>query len=323
MILNEIIKPILENSGEISFTEAAALAQYSDKTALYAAADLIRKQFCGNEFDTCSIINARSGLCGEDCQWCAQSAKYKTGVNTYPLLDADKILDCALKNDSTGVKRFALVTSGRRVEKEEMRKLCEIAKNIRKKTGLKLCASMGLTGKEELRMLKDAGVSRYHCNLETAASLFQKLCSTHTQEEKKQTLFAAKECGMEICSGGIIGMGESMEQRIELACDLRSLGAQSVPVNILNPAQGTPLENAAPLSGDEIVTTMAVFRFILPGAFIRFAGGRAKMSEALQEQAFRAGVNAAMVGDLLTTTGPNIEKDYALFKRAGYDTERK
>ena len=304
--------------GEVSYEEAVELAKYPDKASLYAAANSIREKFCGKEFDTCSIVNARSGLCNEDCKWCAQSAKHKTGIKTYPIMNADEVFDCAVKNDLNRVKRFSLVASGRNVQKKEVQKFCEMYKRIREKTSLKLCASMGLIGKDELLMLKDAGISRYHCNLETAPSFFSELCSTHTIEEKKATMLAARECGLDICSGGIIGMGESMEQRIELACELRSLGVKSVPMNILNPIKGSALENAAPLSDEEILTTIAAFRFVLPDAFIRFAGGRINMSETLQKKALQTGINASIVGDLLTTAGAGIEKDYEMFRELGY-----
>jgi biotin synthase len=322
MNLDEILRRILEQDGDVSYLEAVELTKYPDKNLLYAAANSIREKFCGNKLDTCSIVNARSGKCGEDCKWCAQSAKHKTGIETYPIKDEDEVLDCAVQNDIKGVKRFSMVTSGRKVEKEEMEKFCKMYNRIREKTGLKLCASMGLIGMEEMLMLKEAGVSRYECNLETASSFFPELCTTHTSEEKKATLRLAKECGMEICSGGIIGMGESMEQRVELACELRELRVKSVPINILNPIKGSALENAKPLSEEEVLTTMAVFRFVLPDAFIRFAGGRINMSGALQKKALQSGINASLVGGLLTTLGSNINEDYEMFETLGYDAHR-
>ena len=318
MILQKLTKHILEDAGRISYEEAVELTKYPDKDALYNAANLIREKFCGKEFDTCSIMNARSGLCSEDCKWCAQSSRHKTNIDIFPMIDASDALDQAIKNDAAGVKRFSLVTSGKSVTKKEVQEFCGMYKLIREKTGLQLCASMGLIGKEELLMLKNAGVSRYHCNLETASSFFPEVCSTHTIEEKKQTLLFAKECGLDICSGGIIGIGESMEHRVELVCELRLLGVKSVPVNILNPVMGSALENAVQLSDDEILTTMAMFRFVLPDAFIRFAGGRIKMSEELQIRALNSGINASIVGDLLTTSGPGIEKDYEMFRKVNW-----
>jgi biotin synthase len=322
MYLKTITKKVLEQAGDISYSEAVKLTKYPDKDLLYAAANEIREKFCGSEFDTCSIINARSGKCSEDCKWCAQSAKHKTDIETYPMKSADNVFDCAMQNDIMGLKRFSLVTSGRRVEKREMEKFCEMYKRIRKKTGLKLCASMGLIGEEELLMLRDAGITRYQCNLETASSFFGELCSTHTSEEKKATLRLAKECGLEICSGGIIGMGETMEHRVELACELRELGVKSVPINILNPIKGSALENAKPLTDEEILTAIAVFRFVLPNAFLRFAGGRINMSRALQKKALQSGINAALIGDLLTTLGTGVKEDYELFEGVGYNARR-
>ncbi|MDR2579650.1 MAG: biotin synthase BioB [Fibromonadaceae bacterium] len=316
-MLEAILKKVLEQKGEVSAQEALELAK-EPKDLLYSAANEIREKFCGNVLDTCSIINARSGLCSEDCKWCAQSVKHKTDIGTYPMASSEEVFEYALLNAQKGVKRFSLVTSGRSVNKELMKKFCEMYKGIREKTNLELCASMGLIGKEELLMLKEAGVKRYQCNLETSSRFFSQLCTTHNTEEKKTTLRIAKECGFEICSGGIIGMGESFEHRVELACELRELGVKSVPINILNPIKGSALENAKPLTDEEILTTIAVFRFVLPDAFLRFAGGRINMSEDLQKKALQAGINAAMVGDLLTTLGTKIDRDYEIFESLGY-----
>ena len=321
-MIETILKRILEQKGEVSFQEAVELGKEPNKDLLYSAANEIREKFCGNVLDTCSIINARSGLCSEDCKWCAQSAKHKTNIETYPMAGSDEVFECALQNDIKGIKRFSLVTSGRKVSKKDMEKFCEMYKRIREKTNLELCASMGLLGKEELLMLKEAGVKRYQCNLETASSFFPQLCSTHSTEEKKAVLRMARECGLEMCSGGIIGMGETFEHRVELACELRELGIKSVPINILNPIKGSALENAKPLSDEEILTTIAMFRFVLPNAFLRFAGGRINMSEALQKKALQSGINAAMVGDLLTTLGTSVDRDYEMFKSLGYETSR-
>ncbi|MCL2101719.1 MAG: biotin synthase BioB [Fibromonadales bacterium] len=317
-MIETILKRVIEQKGEVSFQEAVELAKEPNKDLLYSAANEIREKFCGNALDTCSIINARSGLCSEDCKWCAQSAKHKTDIETYPMVSSDEVFECALQNDIKGIKRFSMVTSGRKVGKKDMEKFCEMYKRVREKTNLELCASMGLIGKEELLMLKEAGVKRYQCNLETASSFFPKLCTTHSTEEKKAVLRTARECGLEPCSGGIIGMGETFEQRVELACELRELGIKSVPINILNPIKGSALENAKPLTDEDILTTIAVFRFVLPDAFLRFAGGRINMSQDLQKKALQSGINAAMVGDLLTTLGTSVDKDYEMFKELGF-----
>jgi biotin synthase len=318
MNLEEITKKIVEENYEISFKEAVELTKEPNKNLFYAAANEIRENRCGNFIDTCSIINARSGFCSEDCKWCAQSAKHKTDIETYPILSTEEVLKSAMQNDAQGVQRFSLVTSGRKVNKKEMEKFCEIVEEIREKTNLKLCASMGLLDKEEMQMLADADITRYHCNLETSSSFFPLLCTTHTTEDKKKVLRLAKECGMEICSGGIIGMGESMEQRIELAFELKDLGVASVPINILNPIKGSALQDTKPLTEDDILTTMAIFRFVLPNIPLRFAGGRINMSEDLQKKALQSGINAAIVGDLLTTLGTKVNKDFEMFKSLGF-----
>ncbi|MDR2413692.1 MAG: biotin synthase BioB [Odoribacteraceae bacterium] len=318
MIIERLKQRVLAREGEISREEALELSRVADKERLYAAADEIRERFRGNELDTCSIVNARSGRCSEDCKWCAQSAFHSTGIATYPVKSRDEVLAVARANDDNHVKRFSLVTSGRRVNKTEMTAFCDMYRDIKEKTGLKLCASMGLLGREELLMLKEAGVVRYECNLETASSFFPSLCSTHTTAEKKRTLRLAREVGLEICSGGIIGMGESAEQRVELAIELRELGVKSVPINLLDPVKGTALENRPSLDDEEVLTAIALFRFILPDAFIRFAGGRRRMSRELQRRALRSGINASLVGGLLTTAGTDVAEDYEMFAGAGY-----
>ncbi len=295
------------------------LARYEGCEELYKAAEEITRAMCPTVFDSCSIVNARSGRCSENCKWCAQSAHFSTGCNTYDIIDREECMREARHNHSKGVHRFSLVASGRALRGEALREVCDMLQVIKNEIGIDTCASLGLLGRDELQQLWDAGVRRYHCNLETAPSYFDKLCTTHTIEDKLETIRIARDMGFEICSGGIIGMGESPAQRYELALTLRRACPVSIPVNILCPIPGTPLENSEPLTDDEILTTLAIFRFIHPSVQIRFAGGRQKLSRDTQLRAMRIAVNGAIVGDLLTTVGSQIDDDRTLTHEAGYE----
>ena len=294
------IKERILAGGEITPDEALELAQKAIRSDLYAAADEIRKKFCNKTLDTCSIINARSGHCPENCKWCAQSAHHHTQIETYDAIPIHEAISIARLNEQQGIKRLSLVTSGRRIKASEIDYFCDIYRKMGEETHLHLCASMGLLKREELEKLKAAGVKRYHCNLETASSYFSELCTTHTIEQKKETIRTAQELGMEICSGGIIGMGETMKQRIELAFELKELEVCSVPMNILNPIPGTPLEHLEQLSEQDILRTIAFFRYINPEANIRLAAGRALLTND-GETAFKSGASATITGNMLTT----------------------
>ena len=248
----EEIKNYLLHGGQITKNEAFALSQITHKPLLYTLANTVREKFCGNNFDLCSITNAKSGKCSQNCKWCSQSAHYKTNIDVYALADTKKIIAEAINNYQKGVHRYSLVTSGKEVSDITLNKLILIYKKIRAVCNIKLCASMGLLSKEKLQQLRDeAGIDHYHCNLETAPSYFSKLVTTHSIEDKIKTITAAQELGLKVCSGGIIGMGETMEQRIELAFMLRELNIKSIPINILTPVQGTPLEDLPPLGEEE------------------------------------------------------------------------
>ncbi len=285
---------------------------------LCKAADEIREHFCGDAMDLCSIINARSGRCSEDCKWCSQSKYHNTGIDEYEMVEPDEAINQAVSNRREGVNRFSLVTSGRTVSYRQLKRYIDIYHRIAQQSDISLCASMGLLTRDQLKALAEAGVKHYHCNIETAPSFFPNLCSTHTMEEKLQTIRWAQEEGLQICSGGIIGMGETMMQRIEMAITLRDLGAASIPINILMPIKGTPLESAPKITDDEIIATLAIFRLINPKARIRFASGRQQIAHR-QTEALRAGVNAALVGNYLTTIGAtSIDEDKKNFEAAGF-----
>lgn len=314
----ESVTAFVLEGGKLTYEEGVALAHAEDKEALYEGAHRITRHFRGNRFDTCSILNARSGNCTEDCKWCAQSARYATQAESYALLPAAECVRHAVHNRKQGIGRFALVTSGRRLSRSETTALCDTVREIKKHTDIACCASLGLLTREQLRQLRESGVENYHCNIETAPSYFPRVCTTHTIGEKIATLEAAREAGFRICSGGIIGMGETMEQRVEMAVFLQRHEVRSIPLNLLQPIPGTPLEQAVPLSEEEFLTTVALFRYINPQAYLRFSGGRSLLPEPTQRKALRIGINAAITGDMLTTAGSKAAADRRLFASEGY-----
>lgn len=314
----EALKQRVLQGEELTQDEALWLLHMPEKEELYEAAGAITRHFGKPAFNPCSIINARAGQCSENCKWCAQSGHYHTDSDVHGIVSAEQVLAQAQYDERKGVKRFCQVTSGRSVKGAALRKICDNYRELRRHTNLFLCGSLGLLNRDELQQLWEAGMRRYHCNLEAAPSYFGEVCTTHTIEEKIQTLKWAREVGFELCSGGIIGMGETEEQRIELALKLREVRPESIPINILAPIKGTPLADIPPISDEEILTTVAIFRFLHPKAELRFAGGRARLSRDVQLKALGIGINAAVVGDLLTTVGSKIDEDRRLAEEAGY-----
>lgn len=288
------------------------------RRALVEGAERITAAVSPREFDFCSIVNARSGRCSEDCKWCAQSAHYHTGCNTYDIVDAGEARRVARYNASQGIRRFSLVASGKAVHGKALAAMADILRAVRHDDGIGTCASMGLLSADELKVLADAGVRRYHCNLETAPSFFGTLCTTHSQDDKIATIEAARSLGMEICSGGIIGMGESRRQRMEFAIKLREVKPVSIPINILSPIPGTPLGGVPLISEQEIIDTVAMFRYAHPRIYLRFAGGRARLGREALIAAMRAGINGVIAGDLLTTVGSTVADDKTAVAEAGY-----
>lgn len=307
--IESIADRVINTGIGVTREEALELMYKADLDTLSDSANRICKAFHGNKFDSCSIVNARSGLCGEDCKWCAQTKRHQTCCETYDIIDDSETLRAAKLNEETGIRRFSLVTSGRTVSDRDLKNFIHIIKRLKKETNLHLCASMGLLTEAQLERLKEAGIERYHCNMETSKRMWPSLVTTHSQEDKRKTIEAARRQGMAICSGGIIGMGETEEDRVDFALMLREIGVDSVPMNILNPIKGTPLESTPLLSEEEIVRCAAIWRFILPTQVIRFAGGRNRLSKENMKRIFTGGVNGAIMGDMLTTIGNTIRED--------------
>ena len=314
-MLSELKNKILKGY-KISKDEAINLLN-EDLDKLCISADEIRIYFCGNNFDICTIINGKCGNCSEDCKYCAQSVKYNTNIEKHSLCTTETILKDAKYNADKGIIRYSVVTSGRKLLKKDLDSLCRTYAEVKEKVNISLCASHGLLNYEEFLKLKNSGVSRYHNNLETSRNFFPKICTTHTYDEKIKAIKYAKEAGLEVCSGGILGLGESMLDRIDMLFELRELGIKSIPVNILNPIKGTPLENNKPLSEEEILRSIAIFRFIIPDAFIRLAGGRGLFNDK-GKSAFLSGANAAISGDMLTTSGITIQDDLKMLSDLNY-----
>lgn len=306
--------------GDITQSEALELISLpQDNTPLLLAmADKIRQHYSNDTVDCCAIINGRSGHCPENCRFCAQSAHYHTGASVYPLLDSNTIIAAAKKAKAAGAARFAIVTSGRSVvEGPEFDAILNTLKRIRQEVKLETCCSLGLITLKQAIALKNIGVSRYHANIETAPSYFPSICSTHTFADKASVIHTAQKAGLRVCSGGILGLGETPQQRVEMAFTLKDLGIDSVPLNILNPIAGTPFENNQPLSPWEILRTFAVFRFILPKALIRTAGGREVNLRSMQAYALTSGLNGLMIGGYLTTGGNSVSVDMQMIHDLG------
>ena len=318
MTLVEELKERVMSNGRLSREEACALFR-EPLEELSRAADEIRRHYCKDGFDICTIVNGKSGRCSENCKYCAQSSFYHTEAVEYPLMDAKEILDKAIDNARRGVLRYSIVTSGRRLGDNEIDQMCRTIRKIKETVDIEICVSFGLLDKEQFIRLRDAGVSRVHNNLETSRRYFPRVCTTHTFDDKVAAIRAAQDAGLNVCSGGIMGLGETEEDRIDMAFTLKELGIKSVPINMLNPIPGTPYENVPRLKEEEMKRIVAIYRFILPSASIRLAGGRGLLADK-GEGCFRSGANAVISGDMLTTSGYTIESDLEMIGRLGYRT---
>ncbi len=285
---------------------------------LAAQATRIRERFTGGEVDLCALVNAKAGQCAEDCKFCSQSGHYSTDISTYPLMDADQIVERAKQAKGFGAKRFCIVTATRGLSDRDLPLLCEAVRRVKEETGLVPECSLGFVTDGQLAQLKAAGMTRYNHNLETAESHFPNICTTHTYQERLGTLRQLRRHGLEICSGGILGLGESRAERVQLAFALAEMDVECAPINVLNPRPGTPLEESAPPDPMEVVKTIAVFRFILPRAKLELGGGREVNLRDFQSLAFLAGANSLIIGGYLTTRGRQPGQDMQLLKDLGF-----
>ncbi len=308
------------NGGEITEEEAKALIRTKDEDTmvLLAMADKIRQKFDGRAVDLCAIVNARSGNCSEDCKFCAQSARYRTDAKTYPFLREEEVLKAAKKAKEAGAVRFDIVTAGwGQTNPKDFDEIIDLIKKIKAQVEIEVCCSLGFLTEEQAHRLKEAGVSRLHCNIETAPSYFREVCTTHSMEDKEKNVSIAQKAGIRVCCGGIIGLGETMDQRVEMAFQLKKMHIDAVPLNVLNPIAGTPFENNQRLSPLEILRSFAMFRFVLPKALIRTAGGRQINLRSLQAMALAGGLNGVMIGNYLTSAGSDPADDLSMLEDLG------
>lgn len=305
---------------DITFEETIKLVNMEDDyvSDLCESASRIQEFFCGREIDLCTIMNAKSGECSEDCKFCAQSSHYKTDIEVFELTEKEEVIKLARENELEGVNRFSLVTGSRGVSGSDFEKIIDIYQDLEKEVKMDLCASLGILDYEKLSRLRKKGITMYHHNLETSRHYYKEICTTHSYDERIETIKQARASGMSVCSGGIIGLGESLEDRVKLAFELKHLGVESIPINVLNPVKGTPLESEKPLSQNEILKTIAIFRLVNPNAYIRLAGGR-NLIDGNGKQCFKAGANATITGNYLTTSGNKICDDREMISQLNYD----
>jgi biotin synthase len=316
--ISQLIESVLKGA-KISSDEAKELtaAKGADLMALFSGAAAIRERFRGDSLDLCSIVNAKSGACGEDCAFCAQSSHHRTDAPVYPLISVDEMARAAEGAKKNGAARFCVVTSGRGIDSRE--DLESIGRGIRKvkEIGLSPCATLGTLTRDQLEYLRDAGLHRYHHNMETSREYFPTVCSTHTFDERLDVLSTAKSLGLSLCSGGILGLGESMEDRVSMALSLRDAGVDSVPINFLMPIAGTPLGNVRPIDPLNALHSIALFRFVLPDKEIRVCAGRGSALRQLHPLIFLAGADGFMIGNYLTRTGLDPKDDLAMIADLG------
>src|SRR5947207_4024331 len=319
MPLSVAARALLVERRRITRDQALAVAQLplDELPSLIALAHQVRLAWCGPEVELESLINAKSGACPEDCAFCSQSVRYHTGVDVYAFLDIDEIVEAARATRAAGATQFCIVVAVRGPEERLLRRVIEAVDAVHAETGLEVACSLGLLTVEQAERLAAAGVRRYNHNLEACRELFSTICTTHSYDDRVTTALRARDAGMELCCGGILGMGETLEQRVDFAFELRTLDPCEVPINLLDPRPGTPLADQTTLNPREALQAIALFRLILPGAWLRLAGGRERVLGELQGMGLLAGANALIVGNYLTTIGRSPEEDHALLDALG------
>jgi len=322
--LQEGIKHLEEKilkGGSISKQEALSITEISgpDIFYLFASANTIRQHFRKNIIGLCSIVNAKSGDCPEDCSFCAQSFRSKAEIEIYPLLSKEMIIQKAIEAKNSEIKRFSIVTSGRKVAEKSLMEIANMVSEIRD-LGLIPCASLGLLNAEDLLILKAAGLDRYHHNLETSEGFFPRICTTHTFTDKIRTIESARSAGLSLCSGGIFGMGETWQDRIDMAFSLKDLDVDSIPINFLIPIKGTAFAHKSYLHPFEALQIVSLYRFILPQKEIRICGGRIQILGEFNSLVFAAGADGMISGNYLTTQGRSPEDDLRLIGAYGLVT---
>ena len=283
---------------------------------LIQMANKITRQNFGNQLETCAIISAKTGACKENCKYCSQSSHNSAKIECHPLMEVNEVKDAALKAKESGASRFCIVTSGRKPTDSDFEKILEMIRAVASIEGLHCCASLGLLSKEQIKKIKEAGVERYNHNINTSENYHSKICTTHNFQDRVNTVKMIKEEGIEACCGVIIGMGETREDRIDMALSLKELDPKTTPINILNPIKGTALEGYEDkIDEEEILKTICIFRIILPNTLLRYAGGRnTRLSKENQKNGFLAGINSALIGDYLTTKGASCAEDKKMFE---------
>ena len=273
------------------------------------------EKYVKNGVEFCSLVNARNGRCSQNCKYCAQSSHYNTDIETYPLIKPEEVRKAVLEAKENHVSRFSIVTSGKSPDESDFGGILDLIKEVNKEEGIKSCASIGILTEEQAKQLAESGLVRFHHNINTSSSYYGEVCTTHSWQDRLNTCRLVKKYGMELCCGVILGMGETVEQRVEMALELRKIQPDSIPINILMPIKNTPFENYHDKIDEEnILRTLAVFKIANPDSILRFCGGRMRLSEENQQKALQSCVEGILTGNYLTTTGKSPQEDINLVK---------